>query len=209
MTQLSLAPEIGRPPKETVHKSLARLRGAARQLFVAHGYHNTRPQDIARAAGVANGTFYLHFTDKQQAFLDFAEQAQNELLAVMSERLQLVTGRRERWQETIGALVDFSADHPGLLQAAFIDPVFIAPHDDRAWHMYERLGRLVSVALAEEVSANDYDLALISHGICGLLRHAMTYAARSELDRQKMIEDISRFIDNGLGRTDAEGREKI
>ena len=34
---------------------------------------------------MANGTFYLHFADKQQAFLDFAEQAQNELLEVMSD----------------------------------------------------------------------------------------------------------------------------
>ena len=71
--------------------TLDRLRLAARELFVERGYHETRPQDIARLAGVANGTFYLHFTDKQQAFLDFAEQAQNELLEVMSDRLQEIS----------------------------------------------------------------------------------------------------------------------
>ena len=51
-----------------------------RELFVELGHRETRPQDIARRAGVANGTFYLHFAEKQQSFLDFAEQAQNELL---------------------------------------------------------------------------------------------------------------------------------
>ena len=47
--------------------TLDRLRLAARELFVELGYHETRPQDIARRASVANGTFYLHFADKQQS----------------------------------------------------------------------------------------------------------------------------------------------
>ncbi|MBT6586737.1 MAG: TetR/AcrR family transcriptional regulator, partial [Gammaproteobacteria bacterium] len=92
--------------------TLDRLRLAARELFVELGYHETRPQDVARLAGVANGTFYLHFADKQQAFLDFSEQAQNELLEVMSDRLQEISGSRARWRVTCGAVVDFGAEHP-------------------------------------------------------------------------------------------------
>ena len=80
--------------------TLDRLRLAARGLFFELGYHKTRPQDIARRAGVANGIFYLYFADKQLAFLDFAEQAQNELLEVMSDRLQEISGSRARWRVT-------------------------------------------------------------------------------------------------------------
>ena len=192
--------------------TLDRLRLSARELFVERGYHETRPQDIARHAGVANGTFYLHFADKQQAFLDFAEQAQNELLQVMSERLQEVSGSRARWRVTCGAVVDFGAEHPGLLQAAFLDPVFIAPKDDNAWGLYDRLGHLVSVAIrTNQVSdsppgpGDEFDYELISHGLCGLLRHAMIYASRRDLDREKMINDLSMFIDRGLGNKEPEG----
>jgi hypothetical protein len=32
-----------------------------------------------------------------------------------------------------------------------------------------------------------------------LLRHAMIYASRRDLNREKMIEDLSMFIDRGLG----------
>ena len=186
--------------------TLDRLRLAARELFVELGYHETRPQDVARLAGVANGTFYLHFADKQQAFLDFSEQAQNELLEVMSDRLQEISGSRARWRVTCGAVVDFGAEHPGLLQAAFLDPVFIAPRDDNAWRMYDRLGHLVSVTVRNDRSTDsegrhqdEIDFELISHGLCGLLRHAMIYASRRDLDREKMIEDLSMFIDRGLG----------
>lgn len=186
--------------------TLDRLRLAARELFVERGYHETRPQDIARLAGVANGTFYLHFTDKQQAFLDFAEQAQNELLDVMSDRLQEISGSRARWRVTCGAVVDFGAEHPGLLQAAFLDPVFIAPRDDNAWGMYDRLGHLVSLTVSNNQSSDstggqqdEFDYELISHGLCGLLRHAMIYAGRRDLNKEKMIEDLSLFIDRGFG----------
>jgi len=178
--------------------TLDKLRGAARELFVELGYHETRPQDIARRAGVANGTFYLHFSDKQQAFLDFAEQAQNEIIEIMEQRLAGVSTSRERWNVICAAVIDFGANHPGLLQAAFLDPVFVAPRDDNAWRMYDRLGHLLSRVLAEESASADYDFELISHGICGMLRHAMIYAARSDIPKDQLIENMSTFIDRGL-----------
>ncbi len=64
-----------------------RLLAAARQLFVTRGYDATRPQDVARAADLATGTFYLHFADKRDAFVAFTEQAGEELMALMSERM--------------------------------------------------------------------------------------------------------------------------
>lgn len=192
--------ELARTPKTA---TLERLRAAARELFVAVGYHETRPQDIARQAGVANGTFYLHFADKQQAFLDFAEQAQNELLALMGERLAVVSGSRARWRVTCATVIDFGSSHPGLLQAAFLDPVFIAPSDDNAWRMYDRLGHLVSLTLADEIDAAGFDAELLSHGLCGLLRHAMIYAGRRDIDSKTIIEDLSRFIDQGLSHPPA------
>lgn len=152
-------------------------------------------------AGVANGTFYLHFSDKQQAFLDFAKQAQDELLGLMEQRLANVSSSRDRWRGIFGALIDFGADHPGLLPAAFLDPVFVAPGDDKAWQMYDRMGHLLSLALAKESASEEYDFELISHGICGLLRHAMIYAGRREVSREELIENMSTFIDRGLNRS--------
>src|ERR1700685_2843537 len=60
-------------------ESLARLKQAARKLFVERGYDATRPQDIAREAGLGHGTFYLHYPDKRACFLSFVEEARQEL----------------------------------------------------------------------------------------------------------------------------------
>lgn len=185
--------------------SLERLREGARKLFVEQGYHNTRPQDIARQAGVANGTFYLHFADKKEAFLDFAEQAQASLLSDYTANLDGVAGLRNRWRVICNTVIDFAIQHPGLLQAAFLDPVLIAPNDEKAWRLYDRLGQFVEMAMDHSDSHSDrnvspdYDIELISHALCGLLRHAMVYASRKKIDREKMIDDLSRFVERGLG----------
>src|SRR5256885_16281834 len=67
-------------------ESLAKLKKAARKLFVERGYHATRPQDIAREAGLGHGTFYLHYPDKRACFLAFVEDARGELDEYLRER---------------------------------------------------------------------------------------------------------------------------
>jgi len=42
----------------------AKIFAAATQLFAQNGYHATTIADIARAAGVAKGTFFVHFPSK-------------------------------------------------------------------------------------------------------------------------------------------------
>ncbi len=53
-------------PEET----RARLVLAAARTFEDHGYFGTDSNAIARAAGYAPGTFYKHFADKTEAFVE-------------------------------------------------------------------------------------------------------------------------------------------
>ena len=60
--------ESGERPGRRRPESLSKIKAAARKLFVERGYHATRPQDIAREAGLGHGTFYLHYPDKARLF---------------------------------------------------------------------------------------------------------------------------------------------
>src|SRR3984885_14132601 len=73
-------------PARRKPESLAKLKKAARKLFVERGYHATRPQDIARDAGLGHGTFYLHYEDKRACFLAFVEDAREELDSFIRSR---------------------------------------------------------------------------------------------------------------------------
>ncbi len=52
-----------------------RLILAGVKAFSRYGYHGMKIAAVARDAGVANGTFYLHFKDKQSLFLEIIRSA--------------------------------------------------------------------------------------------------------------------------------------
>src|ERR1700744_2582769 len=91
-------------PRRRKPDSLARLKSAARKLFVERGYHATRPQDIAREAGLGHGTFYLHYPDKRACFLAFVEEARQELNEYLSNARNPEGTLEERVAATLNAI---------------------------------------------------------------------------------------------------------
>jgi AcrR family transcriptional regulator len=61
-----------------------RIIDAAVQLFAEHPFHEVRMEDIAARAGVAKGTLYLHYKDKEDLFLGIM----NDGLQALVERLE-------------------------------------------------------------------------------------------------------------------------
>lgn len=57
----------GRSPNKTA-QTRAAVANAALDTFIERGYRATRISDVAERAGVAKGTVYLHFADKQTLF---------------------------------------------------------------------------------------------------------------------------------------------
>ena len=61
-----------------------RIIDAAAQLFAERAYHEVRMDDIAAGAGVAKGTLYLHFRDKEALYLTGRRE---EFVALVSDVL--------------------------------------------------------------------------------------------------------------------------
>src|SRR3990172_3468124 len=50
------------------------LLDAARAVFAKKGYHDTAVSDIVERAGVAKGTFYLYFKDKESVLMELIDE---------------------------------------------------------------------------------------------------------------------------------------
>src|SRR5437868_12179683 len=105
--------------------SLSRLKEAARKLFVERGYHATRPQDIAREAGLGHGTFYLHYPDKRACFLAFVEEARQEMDLHLRDARRPGQDLEQVIAATLHAIYDYCDTHPGVLRAAMTDAAVI------------------------------------------------------------------------------------
>src|SRR5690242_13229029 len=60
---------------ERAAKRRAAIVEAAMEEFIARGFAATRLDDIAKRAGVAKGTIYLHFKDKESMFEELVRTA--------------------------------------------------------------------------------------------------------------------------------------
>jgi AcrR family transcriptional regulator len=66
MQQLFQQDGVGTDASATGRPALTQLVEAGRAVFVARGYHATRVDDLAEAAGVSHGAFYRYFRNKDE-----------------------------------------------------------------------------------------------------------------------------------------------
>jgi TetR/AcrR family fatty acid metabolism transcriptional regulator len=64
-----------------------RILRAAVKVFAKSGFHATRVSDVAKAAGVADGTIYLYFRSKDDILISLFEDRVEKLLAFMATEL--------------------------------------------------------------------------------------------------------------------------
>jgi TetR/AcrR family fatty acid metabolism transcriptional regulator len=73
-----------------------RIIDAATEVFAAKGFHSARISDIARLAGVADGTIYLYFKNKEDLLLSIFEEKMEVLLEELRQALDGVDAPVER-----------------------------------------------------------------------------------------------------------------
>src|SRR5262245_42113156 len=87
------------------------LLTAAAQLFARRGFSEVAIADIARAAGVATGTFYRYFPSKDEVMVRLRCDVLDELLALMDAGHPGEAGTAAQWwamaDATIAATVGF------------------------------------------------------------------------------------------------------
>jgi AcrR family transcriptional regulator len=109
-----------RAPDRARAATRARLRASAQTLFAERGLHAVTSHDIASAAGVAAGTFYLHFRDKHELFRELVFGAIGELERRIEVSVHPLLGQPEpAARARAEVLLGFAEDHGELVRMAF------------------------------------------------------------------------------------------
>jgi TetR/AcrR family fatty acid metabolism transcriptional regulator len=78
------------------HEAILR---AATTVFARNGYFNSKVADIARAAGVADGTVYLYFKSKEEILHCIFDRSVGEALEAARKRVERITDAREKLRQ--------------------------------------------------------------------------------------------------------------
>lgn len=71
---------------------------AAIKVFAKNGFHNSKISQIAKEAGVADGTIYLYFKNKDDILIRLFEEKLDEIISELREDLEKVDDAREKFK---------------------------------------------------------------------------------------------------------------
>jgi TetR/AcrR family fatty acid metabolism transcriptional regulator len=86
-----------------------RILRAATKVFARKGFHATRVSEVAKAAGVADGTIYLYFKSKDDLLVSLFEDRVVLLLATLEREL----ARRQTYEDKLRCVLELQL---GLLE---------------------------------------------------------------------------------------------
>ncbi|MBK9519184.1 MAG: TetR/AcrR family transcriptional regulator [Anaeromyxobacter sp.] len=121
----TLAAPPPRPPTRRGQATRLRLVEAAEVVFGEKGFERASIADITRQAGVALGTFYVYFADKQALLVEVVDGLGARLKAELAAAIGGLDDRLEVEREGLRAFFAFTARHRQLYrvvrQSEFVD----------------------------------------------------------------------------------------
>ena len=185
----------------------ADILGAAAQLFNEEGITNTSIESITDRAGIAKGTFYLHFGSKDQVVAKLWEQYLEGFVSIAGKRLDAVSGKTN-WRQFISELLEQLVAH--ALGHAELHRTIYRTADAKALdlcrEMNKRTMALIAKAIARGVDAgafrcsnHELTTSLLYHGADGLL-HDVILGTRA-MRKADLVRTIQEFADRALQPT--------
>ncbi|MBA8957035.1 TetR/AcrR family transcriptional regulator [Actinomadura namibiensis] len=178
---------------------------AAREVFERDGYLDARISDITGTAGVASGSFYTYFTDKEEIFAAVVEQVNEEMLhphlrertGITDPRLLIDAANREylrsyRRNARLMALFE---------QVAQIDENFRRLRVERGDAFVQRNARMIR-ALQERGEADpDLDPLMTAYALSAMVSRMAywVYVAEQPIAFERLLTTLNQIWANALG----------
>jgi AcrR family transcriptional regulator len=169
-----------------------RLLSSGVALFAERGLNGVTTHDIARGAGVAAGTFYLHFSDKQSLFAEIAQDTERRLLEHIEDAADDTADMRGAVRAQVEALIDFSSENRDLIRI-----LFSAESGVVGSALLDSLARFIAEGRRHAISTGEMpreiDAAVLSQALVGLLSRVVLWWLEDEggPDRETVIETLT------------------
>ena len=152
------------------------MLGAARDVFVAQGYHAAAMDEIAERAGVSKPVLYQHFPGKLELYLALLDESADELVKIVSDALSSTTDNRQRVPATFKAFYDFVAGASEAFRLVFESDLSNEPavraRLDRA---LRECADMVSQFIREDAGVSDEEAHLLGMALVGMAQVSARY----------------------------------
>ncbi|HET9654721.1 MAG TPA: TetR/AcrR family transcriptional regulator [Kineosporiaceae bacterium] len=152
------------------------LLGAAREVFVAQGYHAAAMDEIAERAGVSKPVLYQHFPGKRDLYIALIQQHTEELRAAVRRALASTTDNKLRVAATIQAFFEFVDADGEAFRLVFESDL---TNDEEVRAIVDRSSAEVAQAIAdviqEDTGLPEQEAVLLGVALAGMANTTARY----------------------------------
>ncbi len=180
-------------------KRTAMMQSAVR-VFAQKGYHAATVRDIVAEAGVAIGTFYFYFPDKETLFNHLFEETAAFMLQALDQALNSRTAFPAKLEAAVQAYVNVAFYEPAVVQLLLVGGSGSAPSlTERRSEYREKLIRLWQRTLAaaqERREIAPHNHRRTAEGLAGAfdeMVYNLLLSPGKEHEGQQAISDMVEF----------------
>jgi AcrR family transcriptional regulator len=177
------------------------LLRAARDVFVAQGFHAAAMDDIADRAGVSKPVLYQHFPGKRELYLALLEEQVGQLNDRVRQAMAGTEDNRARVDGAVGAYFDFIEADGEAFRLVFESDL---RNDPEVRQVVERGAQDCIEAIAEVIAgdtgADPERALLLSAGLNGLAENSARWwlARKGTLPRDEAVALMSALAWRGI-----------
>jgi AcrR family transcriptional regulator len=177
------------------------LLGAARDVFVAQGYHAAAMDEIAERAGVSKPVLYQHFPGKLELYLALLDESVDELLKAVSDALSSTNDNRQRVPATFKAFYDYVAGVGEEFRLVFESDLSNEPavrdRLDRAMH---ECAEKVAQFIREDAGVSNEEAHLLGMALVGMAQVTARYWLSTDraIPKEEAEDLIARLAWRGI-----------
>jgi len=197
---MDVTPITSAPARSRI-QTRQRLIDAATRLFAERGLHGVTSHDVARSAGVASGTFYLHFRDKTDVYRHIVFHAIEELVLHVQQAIGNASGSVLAMRARAEAIVSFAERNRDVVRILFsTDSEAASVEADALSRMAGGLEARLRREREEGRFPEDLDPAVCARAHVGMTAHLIDWWTQdpSRASREDVIETLVRLQFSGL-----------
>jgi AcrR family transcriptional regulator len=177
------------------------LLGAARDVFVAQGYHAAAMDEIAEKAGVSKPVLYQHFPGKLELYLALLDESADELVRIVSGALSSTTDNRQRVPATFRAFYDYVADAGQAFRLVFESDLSNEPAvRARVERATDDCAGMVSQFIRQDAGVSNEEARLLGVALVGMAQVTARYwlSTNQEIPKDAAEQLIARLAWRGI-----------
>lgn len=185
-----------------------RILDAALKIFATRGFYNAKVSEVAKEAGVADGTIYLYFESKDALLIALFEDRMQRLIGRANDEISRTEGNvLDKIRQAIALHLSLVLEDPDLAEFITVElrqsGKFVKEYDNPKFTEYLRIFRDLVISGQEEgLIRRTVDARLVVRAIFGaldelLLTLSLTHRNRS-VDLNATVDGLCDIFFDGI-----------